>query len=68
MWNTESAWFDVAVVMSIFAIGSVLFGRFEQHKPRWRRVLKQVVVLAVVLLLERYAGPRGHSGFSFFPR
>jgi hypothetical protein len=56
MWRTDTWWFDVAVVMSIFAVGSVLFGRFEQHKPRWRRVLKQVVVLGVVLLLEATAG------------
>ncbi len=51
LWRTDTGWFDVAVVMSIFAIGSVVFGKFEQHKPRWRRVLKQVLVLAVVLSL-----------------
>ncbi len=51
IWRTDTGWLDVAVVMSIFAIGSVLFGKFEQHKPRWRRVLKQGLVLAVVLML-----------------
>ena len=56
MWRTDTWWFDVAVVMSIFAVGSVLFGRFEQHKSRGRRVLKQVVVLAIVLLLDATAG------------
>ena len=35
MWSIESRWFDVAVVMSIFAVGNILFGHFEQHKPRW---------------------------------
>jgi hypothetical protein len=56
MWRTETWWFDVAVVMSIFAVGSVLFGRFEQHKSRGRRLLKQLVVLTIVLLLEVTAG------------
>ena len=32
MWSTDTLWFDVAVVMTIFAIGSILFGRFEEHK------------------------------------
>jgi hypothetical protein len=56
MWTIDTRWFDVAVVMSIFAFGSVLFGRFEQHKPRVRRVAKVVVVLAVTLLLAETAG------------
>ncbi len=51
MWNTQSPWFDVAWVMTVFAVGNVLFGRFEEHKPRSLRLLKLLIVLAVVLLL-----------------
>lgn len=35
--------------MSIFAIGGILFGHFEEHKPKSRRLLKVAVVLAVVV-------------------
>ena len=56
MWSIESRWFDVAVVMSIFAFGNILFGHFEQHKPRWRRLLKVVIVLGVFLALAEWAG------------
>jgi O-antigen/teichoic acid export membrane protein len=56
MWHTDTPWFMVALIMAIFAVGGVLFGRFEQHKPRERRVLKQVLVLAVFMLLDAYAG------------
>jgi hypothetical protein len=42
MWSTESAWFDIAVVMAIFAIGNLFFGHFEEHKPKALRVLKVV--------------------------
>lgn len=56
MWHTDTPWYIVALIMTIFAVGGVLFGRFEQHRPRWRRVLKQVVVLAVFVWLDRYAG------------
>ena len=56
MWRTDTLWFDVAVVMTIFAVGSILFGRFEEHKPRARRVIKVAIVLAVTLLLSATAG------------
>jgi hypothetical protein len=51
MWNTETPWFDLAVVFGIFAFGNVLFGHFEEHKPKARRILKVVIVaLATVVL------------------
>ncbi len=51
MWNTQTAWFDVAVVMTIFAIGNILFGHFEEHKPKLRRVLKVAVVAGLIAVL-----------------
>jgi hypothetical protein len=56
MWRSDTLWFDVAVVMTIFTVGSILFGRFEEHKPRWRRLLKAAIVLAVVLVLSASVG------------
>jgi len=56
MWSLDTRWFDVAVVMSMFAIGSILFGRFEEHKPRGRRVFKVAIVLAVTVALAEAAG------------
>jgi len=56
MWSIETPWFDVAVFMSLFATGSILFGHFEQHKPAWRRRLKPAIFLAVLILLAQTAG------------
>jgi hypothetical protein len=56
MWQTDTAWFDVAIVMSIFAISNILFGHFEEHKPKLRRVLKVVIVLAITKMLAPSAG------------
>jgi hypothetical protein len=56
MWQTATVWFDVAIVLSIFAIGNILFGHFEEHKAKWRRVLKVVVALAVTVTLAQTAG------------
>lgn len=49
MWNVDTLWFEVAVVMSIFAVGNIVFGHFEQYKPTWQRLLKVAVVLALVV-------------------
>jgi len=51
MWRADSLWFEVAVVMSVFAVGNVLFGHFEEHKPKWRRLLKIAIVLGLVLAI-----------------
>jgi cytochrome c oxidase assembly factor CtaG len=51
MWETDVLWLDAAVVLGLFTVGSILFGRFEEHKPRWRRLLKVAIVLGLVLWL-----------------
>lgn len=56
MWRIDTLWFDVAVVLGLFAIGSILFGHFEEHRPKWRRLLKVAVVLAVVVGLSATMG------------
>jgi hypothetical protein len=63
MWATDTYWLDVAVVMSIFAVGNVLFGRFEEHKPRHLRLLKQVVFVTITLLLSATVGRVWAYGF-----
>lgn len=56
MWNIDTPWFDVTVVMTIFALGNMQFGKFEQHKPLARRMLKVAIVLAVTLTLANTVG------------
>jgi hypothetical protein len=56
MWRTDTHWFDVAIVMTIFAFGNALFGRFEEHRPRSRRALKIVICLALFVGLSAVAG------------
>jgi len=56
MWRRDTLWFDVAMVMSLFAVGNILFGRFEEHRSRARRLLKPAVTLAVTLALSSTLG------------
>ena len=48
MWHTGTYWFDVAVITTIFAVGNILMGHFEAHRPKWRRVLKFFVMTTAV--------------------
>lgn len=51
MWSTDTVWFDIAIVMSIFAIGNILFGHFEEHKPKLLRLLKVLLIVSLTLVL-----------------
>jgi len=56
MADLNSLWFDVAIVMSVFAFGTILFGHFEEHKPKWRRILKVVIVSTIVVTVSATFG------------
>ncbi len=40
-------WFEVAVVATLFAIGNILFGHFEEGTPKWRRIAKMFLFMAL---------------------
>ena len=65
MWNTDVLWFDAAIVLALFAVGNILFGHFEEHRPKWRRLLKVVIVLTVVLGLSTTVGLKKPSHLSY---
>jgi hypothetical protein len=56
MWSTDSRWFDVAAFTTLWVVLVVAFGRFEQHKPAWRRLSKFAVLLVLLLVLVETAG------------
>jgi hypothetical protein len=56
MWTIESRWFDVAGFTALCVVLTVVFGRFERHKPMWRRVGKIVALVAIALVLVESLG------------
>jgi len=50
------SWFEVALVATIFAIGNILFARFEAETPKWRRVVKVILMLAVTRAISAELG------------
>lgn len=67
MLHTHTLWFEVAVVMSIFALGNILFGHFEEHKPKWKRVLKVVLTTVIFVSLSAALGRAWAFGFLALP-
>lgn len=49
-------WMDVAIAASIFALGNILFGHFEEGVPKWRRVAKFLLFIGLVALVSAKAG------------
>ena len=47
MWRTDTYWFDVALVTTLLMLGHLNFGRFVEHQPRWRRMLKSLAGVAI---------------------
>ena len=56
-------WFEVAVIATIFAVGNILFGHFEEGTPRWRRLLKMAVVMAIGVAVSAFLGRSWFFGF-----
>ena len=46
----DSRWVDVAVLITFLVVLTVVFDRFERHKPAWRRLAKIAVLVALVLV------------------
>jgi biotin transporter BioY len=42
--------------MTIFAAGNILFGHFEERTPKWRRLLKVVLVTGVAVGISAWLG------------
>lgn len=49
-------WPEVAIVTSLFAVGNIVFGHWEEGTPKWRRVLKLFVVTGLVAAISSTAG------------
>jgi Mn2+/Fe2+ NRAMP family transporter len=56
MFSTYTLWFDVSLITGITALGSIYFGHFELHTPKWRRVLKLIFFIVLAVLITSLAG------------
>jgi hypothetical protein len=61
--NTDTLWFEISVVCGITAFGSIFFGHFEEHTPKFKRVLKLVCFNIGVVLMSVFLGREWSFGF-----
>lgn len=54
MWETDTLWFEVAIVSMVIALGNIFFGHFEERSPRFRKFLKYIALLIVILALSYF--------------
>ena len=52
----DNVWFDIALLSALFAIGNIVMGHFEERTPKWRRVLKLFVAIAILCVLWYFGG------------
>lgn len=56
MWSTNSYWFETAIVTLFFLIGNIFLGPFEERSPRWRRLVKYMITLVIILSISHFFG------------
>lgn len=61
--NTDTLWFEIALVCGITSFGSIFFGHFEEHTPKWRRLGKLLLLNVVTVVLANYLGRVWSLGF-----
>ena len=54
MWETDSLWFEIALVSFIYAMGNILMGHFEERTPKIRRVGKYLLTLKEAISKEHF--------------
>ena len=49
MWNTNTLWFEIAIVSIFILLGHIFLGHFEERSPKWRKLLKYLVTLFIII-------------------
>jgi hypothetical protein len=56
MWNTNTIWFEIALVTLFFLLGNIFLGHFEERSPKGRKVIKYLVTLTIVISVSIFFG------------
>lgn len=56
MWNTDTLWFEIAIVSIFFLLGNIFLGHFEERSPKWRKLLKYLITLLILLSISIFFG------------
>jgi hypothetical protein len=54
-----SFWYEIGLISSIFAVGNIFFGHFEEKTPKWRKLLKFIFMNLLAILITHLFGEIG---------
>lgn len=58
MWDTNTIWFEIAIVSSTMLLGYIFLGHFEERTPTIRKVFKYVFALGIVIGVSIFFGQK----------
>jgi len=56
MWNTDTFWFEIALVSIFYLLGNIFLGHFEERSPNWRKLAKYLVTVAIIIAISQFFG------------
>ncbi|MBK8500815.1 MAG: hypothetical protein IPL46_00645 [Saprospiraceae bacterium] len=56
MWDANTLWFEIAIVSIVILLGHIFLGHFEERSPKWRKLLKYLVTVIIVILISIFFG------------
>jgi len=49
MWNTNTLWFEIAIISIAILLGHIFLGHFEERSPKLRKLLKYIATLFIIV-------------------
>ena len=66
MWNTNTLWFEIAIVTILYLLGNIFLGHFGERSPKWRKLgerspkwrklLKYLVTVFIIISISIFFG------------
>ena len=56
MWQTNTIWFEIAVVNIYFLLGNIFMGHFEERGSPWKKLFKYLLTLLLILAVSLFFG------------
>ena len=56
MWNTNTLWFEIAIVTILYLLGNIFLGQIEEKSRKWRNLLKYLVTVIIIVSTSIFFG------------
>lgn len=56
MLQTNTIWFEISIVTVVILFGHIYFGHFEERSPKWRKTVKYLVTVFLIVTISLVVG------------